>query len=75
MNWLGDRFVGKIALLAMTVKLNKNSRLIQRREQCSRDTTLIPTPWGRHSLDDQHHPVLITKNNLGFPTLSVCPNF
>jgi len=24
---------------------------------------------GRHSLDDQHHPVLITKNNFGFPTL------
>ncbi|MBK8616287.1 MAG: hypothetical protein IPN96_04055 [Anaerolineales bacterium] len=31
---------------------------------------------GRHSLDDQHHPVLITKNNFGFPTLKqTLPDF
>jgi hypothetical protein len=47
----------------------KNSHLEQRREQGSRGTTLIPrTHSAGHSLDDEHHPVLVTKNNFGLLT-------
>jgi len=51
----------------------KNKNLVsQQRREYSRGTTLIPRTrhlrLAGHSLDDNHHPVLITENNFGLLT-------
>ena len=62
----------------LNIHASKNKNLVskQRREN-SRGTTLILHPRRFRlvelSLDDQHHPVLITKNNVGSLTrFSAC---
>src|ERR1044071_8368848 len=53
----------------LNIHASKNKILVseQRREN-SRGTTLIPRPLAEHLSDDNHHPVLITKNNFGLLT-------